>query len=136
MRLWRHILVVGLLVLVNDHTFQLPSGRRPAATMPLVIPDVSSTSGSVKSEEQWSTLLKDKVVTDNEHSETVHRYPHLPESDWTSDRSRPPQNFCKKDLPDGCRVLGPGARATRDHVEDRLNVHVNDEGKVTHVNKG
>lgn len=39
-------------------------------------------------------------------------------------------------LPKKCRVIPPGSVVTMDWVEDRLNVHLNSEGKITKVKKG
>jgi hypothetical protein len=46
------------------------------------------------------------------------------------------QVFCKKDLPEQCRVITPGMMVTRDHKPDRLNVHLKDDGTVSHVQHG
>lgn len=47
-----------------------------------------------------------------------------------------PQNFCKKDLPQACRIIEPGMMVTKDHNPDRLNVHVKEDGTVSHVQHG
>ena len=47
-----------------------------------------------------------------------------------------PQQFCTQDLPENSRVVKPGSKMSRDHVEDRLNVHVDADNKVTHVTLG
>ncbi|EIE80391.1 hypothetical protein RO3G_05096 [Rhizopus delemar RA 99-880] len=41
-----------------------------------------------------------------------------------------------KDLPKPNRVLSPGSMATRDYREERLNVHVDDDMRVTGLNYG
>lgn len=46
------------------------------------------------------------------------------------------QMFCKKDLPEKCRVITPGMMVTRDMDPDRLNVHLNEDGTVSHVLHG
>lgn len=46
------------------------------------------------------------------------------------------QVFCKRDLPQTCRVIKPGQMVTKDFNPERLNVHVDDEGTVSHVNHG
>ena len=46
------------------------------------------------------------------------------------------QCFCKKDLPEQSRVIKPGSMVTKDFNPDRLNIHVNEEGTVTHVQQG
>jgi len=45
--------------------------------------------------------------------------------------------FCTADLPQGPqahRVIPPGSVVTRDFVPGRMNVHVDEDGKVTHIN--
>ncbi|KAH7026586.1 uncharacterized protein B0I36DRAFT_330948 [Microdochium trichocladiopsis] len=86
----------------------------PLLKMPLVVPDLASSSSEDRNQE-WTTKLVGKTVNDDGHSET---------------------NFCKKDLPENCRVLTPGAMATRDFRPDRLNVHVKEDGTVSHVYHG
>ncbi|KAJ8105941.1 hypothetical protein ONZ43_g7230 [Nemania bipapillata] len=81
--------------------------------MPLVIPGLTTTSEDVTQE--WANKLVGKTVSDNSHSET---------------------NFCKKDLPQKCRVIEPGMMITKDFVPDRLNVHVKEDGTVSHVQHG
>lgn len=44
--------------------------------------------------------------------------------------------FCKKDLPEKCRVIQPGQVITMDYVEDRLNVKVAEDGTVCTVYHG
>jgi hypothetical protein len=44
--------------------------------------------------------------------------------------------FCKKDLPEECRVIVPGQMVTKDFREKRLNVHLNEDGTVSHVHHG
>ncbi|KAJ3039159.1 hypothetical protein HDV00_012565 [Rhizophlyctis rosea] len=44
--------------------------------------------------------------------------------------------FTKDDLPQPSRVLYPGDMMTAEYVEDRLNVHVNDDGVVQQVTLG
>jgi hypothetical protein len=46
------------------------------------------------------------------------------------------QNFCKKDLPEECRVIEPGMMVTKDFKPDRLNVHLKEDGTVSHVQHG
>ncbi|OTB05529.1 hypothetical protein M426DRAFT_319799 [Hypoxylon sp. CI-4A] len=81
--------------------------------MPLVIPSITENSEDKTNE--WSGKLVGKTVSDEAHSET---------------------NFCKKDLPEQCRVIQPGMMVTRDFRPDRLNVHVTDDGTVSHVQHG
>jgi len=46
------------------------------------------------------------------------------------------QFFCKKDLPQECRVIKPGQIVTKDFKENRLNVHVGEDDTVTHLYYG
>ena len=81
--------------------------------MPLVVPGITNNSGDKT--EEWANKLVGKKIGDEPTSETV---------------------FCKKDLPEECRVVEPGMMMTRDHVPSRLNVHLNEDGTVSHVNHG
>ncbi|KAI0506558.1 hypothetical protein F5B22DRAFT_446683 [Xylaria bambusicola] len=81
--------------------------------MPLVVPGVTDNSGDLTQE--WQNKLVGKTVSDDSHSET---------------------NFCKKDLPEKCRVITPGMMVTKDYRPDRLNVHVDEKGTVSHVQHG
>ncbi|KAJ1333965.1 Peptidase inhibitor I78 family [Microdochium nivale] len=81
--------------------------------MPLI--DPVSTAGAEDPAQVWTTKLVGKTVTDDDHSES---------------------NFCKKDLPEEHRVIRPGQPTTRDFRPNRLNVHVTEEGTVTHVQHG
>ncbi|KAG9248007.1 hypothetical protein BJ878DRAFT_413751 [Calycina marina] len=80
--------------------------------MPLVDPVTNSAGGDKTAE--WQNKLVGKTLGDS-HDEV---------------------NFAKKDLPKEHRVIEPGSMVTRDFKEDRLNVHVDDKGIVTHVNHG
>jgi hypothetical protein len=44
--------------------------------------------------------------------------------------------FAKRDLPQETRIIEPGMMVTKDFKEDRLNVHLKDDGTVSHVVKG
>lgn len=46
------------------------------------------------------------------------------------------QNFCKRELPQQTRIIEPGTMVTKDLNENRLNVHVEKDGVVTHVYHG
>ncbi|SPO04082.1 uncharacterized protein DNG_06765 [Cephalotrichum gorgonifer] len=81
--------------------------------MPLVVPDV--TTNSADKTEEWMRKLVGKKLSDEGSSET---------------------NFCKTELPQECRVIKPGMMVTKDFKPDRLNVHVDDEGTVSHVHHG
>ncbi|KAF4422190.1 pua rna binding domain-containing [Fusarium acutatum] len=82
--------------------------------MPLVVPGINSTSGDKA--EEWQNKLVGKKLSDEESStETV---------------------FAKRDLPQETRIIEPGMMVTKDFKEDRLNVHLKDDGTVSHVVKG
>ncbi|KAH8765380.1 hypothetical protein F5883DRAFT_556853 [Diaporthe sp. PMI_573] len=82
--------------------------------MPLVVPGVTSQPDNKT--EEWSNKLVGKKITEDETSNEV--------------------NFAKRELPEGHRVIPPGAMVTKDWRPDRLNVHVTEEGTVTHVTHG
>merc|ERR1711964_572969 len=42
--------------------------------------------------------------------------------------------FARADLPKETRVIEPGSMVTRDFKPDRLNVHLKEDGTVSHVN--
>lgn len=44
--------------------------------------------------------------------------------------------FSHDELPASRRILPPGSMTTRDMREDRLNVHTDEQGKVSHVTMG
>lgn len=46
------------------------------------------------------------------------------------------QMFCKKDLPETHRIIKPGQPVTRDFKPERLNVHLKEDGTVSHVVHG
>ncbi|KAK3324101.1 hypothetical protein B0T19DRAFT_443540 [Cercophora scortea] len=81
--------------------------------MPLVVPGVT-TSSSDKTEE-WSNKLVGKKLSEEASSETT---------------------FCKTELPQQTRIVQPGQMVTKDFVPERLNVHVNEDGTVSHVVHG
>ncbi|KAM5354468.1 hypothetical protein ACJ41O_001115 [Fusarium nematophilum] len=80
--------------------------------MPLVVPGINSTTGDA---DEWQNKLVGKKLSDDASSETV---------------------FCKRDLPEETRVIEPGMMVTKDFKENRLNVHLKDDGTVSHVVKG
>ncbi|CAN8102116.1 unnamed protein product [Discula destructiva] len=82
--------------------------------MPLVVPGVTSQSGD-KTEEWTNKLVGKKIHEGEDSNETL---------------------FAKKSLPEKHRVIQPGQMVTKDFVEDRLNVHVGDDGTVSHVTHG
>ncbi|KAG7107489.1 hypothetical protein HYQ46_003513 [Verticillium longisporum] len=81
--------------------------------MPLVVPGIQSQSGDLA--EEWTNKLVGKTLHDEKSDETC---------------------FCKKDLPEKSRVIKPGQMVTKDFDENRLNVHVKDDGTVSHVERG
>jgi hypothetical protein len=103
-------------------------------TMPLVVPGITS-NGSGDKNEEWMNKLVGKKISETEPSNETVRVPDLddrPERDsnaWC-------QTFCKTDLPKTTRVIEPGSIVTKDYNPDRLNVHLNDDGTVAHVNHG
>ncbi|RDA92082.1 hypothetical protein CP533_3595 [Ophiocordyceps camponoti-saundersi (nom. inval.)] len=74
--------------------------------MPLVVPGVTSVAAN--STEEWQNKLVGKKLSDTESNET---------------------EFCKKDLPKEHRIISPGTMVTKDHNENRLNVHLDEEGQ-------
>ncbi|CAM1507463.1 Fc.00g071040.m01.CDS01 [Cosmosporella sp. VM-42] len=81
--------------------------------MPLVVPGINSTGGDKN--EEWMNKLVGKKISDEESSETV---------------------FCKRDLPEETRIIEPGTMVTKDFKENRLNVHLKEDGTVSHVAHG
>ncbi|KAF4461491.1 pua rna binding domain-containing [Fusarium albosuccineum] len=86
--------------------------------MPLVVPGVNSTTGD--NAEEWQNKLVGKKLSDED----------------ASSETRVHQVFCKRDLPKETRVIEPGMMVTKDFNENRLNVHLKDDGTVSHVVKG
>lgn len=82
--------------------------------MPLVVPGVTVNNLDDKTQE-WTNKLVGKTISEQPSSETC---------------------FCKKDLPEQHRVIQPGMMVTKDFNPDRLNVHVKDDGTVSHVTQG
>ncbi|KAK3390593.1 hypothetical protein B0H63DRAFT_466106 [Podospora didyma] len=83
--------------------------------MPLVVPGITSNSSDPT--EEWTNKLVGKKLSDdaNAPSETT---------------------FCKTDLPQPTRIIEPGMMVTKDFVPERLNVHVKEDGTVSHVVHG
>ncbi|KAF7551811.1 hypothetical protein G7Z17_g4771 [Cylindrodendrum hubeiense] len=82
--------------------------------MPLIVPGINSTTGD-KTEEWQNKLVGKKLTDDDASNETV---------------------FCKRDLPQETRIIEPGMMVTKDFKENRLNVHLKDDGTVSHVVHG
>ncbi|KAL2267818.1 hypothetical protein VTJ83DRAFT_5095 [Remersonia thermophila] len=83
--------------------------------MPLVVPGVTANNMGEDQILEWTNKLVGKTISEGPSSETT---------------------FCKTELPEKTRVIHPGSIVTRDYREDRLNVHVNEDGTVSHVTKG
>ncbi|RFU74015.1 hypothetical protein TARUN_8243 [Trichoderma arundinaceum] len=81
--------------------------------MPLVVPGVM-TNLDDKTQE-WANKLVGKTFSESESSETM---------------------FCKRDLPESHRIIKPGTMVTKDFRPDRLNIHLKDDGTVSHVQHG
>lgn len=89
--------------------------------------------------QEWMNKLAGKTLTDQPSSETVSVCSLLGKAfdNSTADSPSPSQkSFCKKDLPKATRVIEPGMMVTRDFKPDRLNVHVKEDGTVSHVSQG
>ncbi|KAL2758957.1 hypothetical protein ACRALDRAFT_1062046 [Sodiomyces alcalophilus JCM 7366] len=81
--------------------------------MPLVVPGVTTQSDDKTTE--WSNKLVGKKLDDEKSDEIC---------------------FCKRDLPEEHRIIQPGMMVTKDYKPNRLNVHVNEDGTVSHVVHG
>ncbi|KAL7792166.1 hypothetical protein V8C37DRAFT_130933 [Trichoderma ceciliae] len=81
--------------------------------MPLVVPGIM-TNPEDKTQE-WSNKLVGKTFSETESSETT---------------------FCKRDLPESHRIIKPGSMVTKDFRPERLNVHLKEDGTVSHVVHG
>ncbi|PSS20033.1 hypothetical protein M430DRAFT_100877 [Amorphotheca resinae ATCC 22711] len=78
--------------------------------MPLIDPVTTSLGGDPTKE--WQNKLVGKKLGDA-HDEIT---------------------FAKNDLPEHTRVIEPGMMVTKDFNPRRLNVHLAEDGTVTHVN--
>ncbi|KAK4040223.1 hypothetical protein C8A01DRAFT_35737 [Parachaetomium inaequale] len=83
--------------------------------MPLVVPGVTADNMGGDKTQEWMTKLAGKTLSEGPSSETT---------------------FCKTDLPQETRVIEPGMMVTRDFKPERLNVHVTEDGTVSHVYHG
>ncbi|KAK3306467.1 uncharacterized protein B0T15DRAFT_395257 [Chaetomium strumarium] len=83
--------------------------------MPLVVPGVTADNMGGDKTQEWMNKLAGKKLSEEPTSETT---------------------FCKTELPKETRVIEPGMMVTKDFKEDRLNVHVNEDGTVSHVTHG
>ncbi|KAL1857113.1 hypothetical protein VTK73DRAFT_8103 [Phialemonium thermophilum] len=80
--------------------------------MPLVVPGV--TTKPADKTEEWRNKLVGKSLSDKSTETT----------------------FCKTELPQATRVIEPGQMVTKDFNPDRLNVHLKEDGTVSHVSHG
>ncbi|KAK0104796.1 hypothetical protein ONS95_005064 [Cadophora gregata] len=78
--------------------------------MPLVVPGINSGGEQSKTEE-WMNKLVGKKLGETNDSTT----------------------FARADLPKEHRVIEPGSIVTRDFKPERLNVHLKEDGTVSHV---
>ncbi|KAL7963784.1 hypothetical protein V8C34DRAFT_6643 [Trichoderma compactum] len=76
--------------------------------MPLVVPGIMSNSDDKT--QVWANKLVGKTFSETESNET--------------------------DLPESHRIIKPGSIVTKDFRQDRLNVHLNEDGTVSHVVHG
>lgn len=107
--------------------------------MPLVVPGITSNSGDKTQE--WTNKLVGKKITDEPSSEVVCDPLRLLQvsnscDDQKANSATGFQNFCKRDLPDEHRVIEPGMMVTKDYKPERLNVHLKEDGTVSHVVHG
>ncbi|KAI9738080.1 MAG: hypothetical protein M1818_005508 [Claussenomyces sp. TS43310] len=78
--------------------------------MPLVVPGINSGGDKSKTND-WMNKLVGKKIGEG--------------SDATT--------FAKKDLPQETRIIEPGQMVTKDFKPERLNVHLAEDGTVSHV---
>lgn len=103
--------------------------------MPLVVPGINNNSADGKTEE-WANKLVGKKLHDEETNETVSGTQSLTFNLVFFRRLTCCQTFCKRDLPEQTRVIEPGMMVTKDFKPDRLNVHLKEDGTVSHVAHG
>ncbi|KAK3353220.1 hypothetical protein B0T25DRAFT_568434 [Lasiosphaeria hispida] len=83
--------------------------------MPLVVPGIT-TNDSGDLTQQWMNKLVGKKLSESEPSNET--------------------TFCKTELPEQTRIIQPGQMVTKDFVPERLNIHVKEDGTVSHVVHG
>ena len=103
--------------------------------MPLVVPGLMGNSGDNKTDE-WMNKLVGKKLSEQESNETVRSLSRITSSRKTMLTEGNNQSFCKRDLPQETRVIEPGMMVTKDFKPDRLNVHLKEDGTVSHVAHG
>jgi hypothetical protein len=101
--------------------------------MPLVVPGLMGNSGDKTDE--WTNKLVGKKLSEQESNETVRACRPLPLESPDTDSGNS-QTFCKRDLPQETRVIEPGQVVTKDFKPDRLNIHLKEDGTVSHVQHG
>ncbi|PTB67662.1 hypothetical protein BBK36DRAFT_1116043 [Trichoderma citrinoviride] len=77
--------------------------------MPLVVPGIMTNSDDKTQE--WANKLVGKTYSENESNET-------------------------RDLPEVHRIIKPGSIVTKDFRPERLNIHLKEDGTVSHVQHG
>ncbi|KAI1005628.1 hypothetical protein K3495_g2588 [Podosphaera aphanis] len=80
--------------------------------MPLIVPETSGVSATCKKEE-WTYKLVGKKIGDQHDSLT----------------------FAKVDLPTSSRVVKPGQMVTTNFDPNRLNIYVDSQDIVTHIDQ-
>ncbi|KAI9780608.1 MAG: hypothetical protein M1816_002804 [Peltula sp. TS41687] len=78
--------------------------------MPLVVPGINNNTDDAQME--WANKLLGKKLSETTHDST---------------------SFARKDLPKEHRVIEHGSMVTQDHKPDRLNVHLDKDGTIHHV---
>ena len=113
--------------------------------MPLVVPGLTTKTSATGNPQaaEWTNKLVGKKLSEDGHSETVSSrlfngpvQRDLDSSDHRDSANFKFQNFCKKDLPEKTRVIEPGMMVTKDFHPDRLNIHLKEDGTVSHVQHG
>jgi len=79
--------------------------------MPLVVPGINSKDKSSSKTDEWMSKLAGKKLGESNDATT----------------------FAKQDLPKEVRVVPKGGAMTMDFNPNRLNVHLADDGTVSHV---
>lgn len=72
-------------------------------------------TGSGDKTEEWTNKLVGKKLSEDQTNEV---------------------SFAKRDLPQETRIIEPGMMVTKDFKPDRLNVHLKEDGTVSHVVHG
>jgi len=96
-----------LRIFLQDKRFRQFHYTR-SINMPLVVPGVNNTGSKT---EEWMNKLVGKKIGEQNDSVT----------------------FAKAELPKETRVIQPGQMVTKDFNPERLNVHLGEDGTVTHV---